>query len=101
MACSASSAAVPDEEAALAEAVRAAVARGDALSDRLNAWLTQPFRCAEDYNGRPGVVVPRARALADAAALLAGEADDVAPASLRYLGTLDGTRWPTVEGGLI
>ena len=38
-------------------AVRAAIANGDPVGERLLAWLTQPFWVAEGYNGRRGVRV--------------------------------------------
>jgi RNA polymerase sigma factor (sigma-70 family) len=65
-------AAVSADQRALADAVRAAIAEGGPRADRLLAWLTQPFRVAEAWTGRPGEVVPLERTLADAAALLGG-----------------------------
>lgn len=68
---SGSSAAVDGRHARIAGEVRRAIGLGGPRAGRLLAWLTQPFRVAEEWNGRPGVVVPLATTLDEAEALVA------------------------------
>lgn len=82
-----------------ADGVRAEVAADGPRAAQVLAWLTQPFRVAEDYLGRPGVRVPLVDTVRDTAALLAGSADPITVDELRYVGPLDSRgSWPMVAG---
>ena len=94
-----STATVEMRHAAIADEVRTAIREGGPRADQLLAWLTQPFHVAEGINGRRGVRVGLADALNDAEALLAGAADSVDVATLRYRGTLSGPAWVAASGG--
>ncbi|MFT5683535.1 MAG: F-type H+-transporting ATPase subunit beta, partial [Myxococcota bacterium] len=78
-----STAPVTPEHHRIATEVRAALTAG---SDHLRGYLTQPFLSVETFYGVPGQTVQIEDALTDAAALLAGEYDDVPAERLRYLG---------------
>jgi RNA polymerase sigma factor (sigma-70 family) len=57
-------------------------------SQRLRAYLTQPFHVAEAFSGRPGVSVELGTLLRDVRAILDGQADAVAVEAIAYRGTL-------------
>src|SRR5262249_4502141 len=85
-----------DRHRALAERVRAAVAAGGPVGERSEAFLTQPFRSAEPFLGRPGVSVALVDTLDGVERLLDG---DVPKGSLRYVGPLASAgSWPVAEG---
>jgi F-type H+-transporting ATPase subunit beta len=56
---------------------------------RLQRFLTQPFRVTEAFTGKPGKSVPVAKTLEGCRAILAGEADTWAEASLYMVGDFD------------
>lgn len=88
----------PDHQR-IADQTRAEVAADGPQAIRLSAWLTQPFRVAEDFNGRPGVQVPLVTTLRDTERLLSGSADTITPDDLRYVAALaDRGSWPRVAG---
>lgn len=59
---------------------------------RLQRFLSQPFAVTEAFTGTPGQSVTRADTLAGCRAILDGEADDWAEASLYMVGTFDDAR---------
>ncbi len=59
---------------------------------RLQRFLSQPFAVTEAFTGMPGRSVTRKETLAGCRAILDGEADDWAEASLYMVGTLDEAR---------
>jgi len=63
---------------------------------RLQRFLSQPFAVTEAFTGTPGQSVSRADTLAGCRAILDGEADDWAEASLYMVGTIADAR--TKEG---
>ncbi|MEL6347451.1 MAG: sigma-70 family RNA polymerase sigma factor [Myxococcota bacterium] len=67
----------------MADRVREALAAGDR---RMRQYLTQPFECYEIWNGLLGRSVAIEDALADCAAILNGDFDDLQPDRLRYRG---------------
>ncbi len=67
---------------------RSLLARGD----RVRAYLTQPFFCAEAFHGRPGSFVTPERATEDLEALLADADAGLPPQRFLYGGGLDEIR---------
>jgi F-type H+-transporting ATPase subunit beta len=59
---------------------------------RLQRFLTQPFAVTEAFTGRSGSSVPLAETLRGCRAILDGETDGWAEASLYMIGTLDQAR---------
>jgi len=105
---------VGEEHYAIAERAREALARFKDLQDiiallgveelgaadrlvvkrarRLQRFLSQPFVVTEAFTGTPGCSVRRADTLSGCRAILDGDADDWAEASLYMVGTLDDAR---------
>ncbi len=54
----------------------------------LEAFLTNPFDVAKDYNGIPGEVVPLAATLDGVEAILSGDCDARSPKELSFIGAL-------------
>jgi F-type H+-transporting ATPase subunit beta len=59
---------------------------------RLQRFLAQPFAVTQAFTGTPGCSVARADTIAGCRAILDGETDDWAEASLYMVGTLDDAR---------
>lgn len=91
---------VSERHARLAAEARQALAEGSARGERLQRYLTQPFRVAEPFNGRPGTTVDPAALLDDVEALLAGACDDRPVDDLAYIGSLETAgSWTRASGG--
>jgi F-type H+-transporting ATPase subunit beta len=58
-------------------------------AQRLHAFLTQPFVCAEPFSGRPGVRVKRESTVRGVSRILSGELNEVPVNDLRYIGDID------------
>jgi F-type H+-transporting ATPase subunit beta len=58
-------------------------------AQRLHAFLTQPFLCAEPFSGRPGVRVSRESTVRGVSRILSGELNEVPVNDLRYIGDID------------
>lgn len=55
----------------------------------LKAYMTQNFVATSEQTGREGNWIPRERTVRDVVAILEGSYDDIEPAKLMFLGTLD------------
>jgi F-type H+-transporting ATPase subunit beta len=105
---------VGEEHYRVAEQARSAIARYQELQDiisllgmdelstadrllvgrarKLQRFLTQPFAVTEAFTGKPGRSVSRTETINGCRAILAGECDDWAEASLYMVGNLDEAR---------
>jgi F-type H+-transporting ATPase subunit beta len=70
------------------EAYPAADKQTYARGERLEMFLTQPYRATEPYAGRSGVWVPLHETLAGVRRILDGDADAIPLESIRWLGRL-------------
>ena len=72
----------------MAETAQVALAAGDARSERLHAYLTQPMKVGQPFLARRAETVPLPALLDDVGPLLDGGYGEVAAEDLMFRGSL-------------